>query len=233
MLKVFIFPPDHALLPSFSPYCSKLVFYLTLAKIPFETIQLQSPDSAPKGKLPFIEMDGKRIADSELIIDTLCAHFGDKVDAHLKEEQRHLRTVYTRFFEEHLFWVRLYLAWQPEEHFAIIRPKMLRGVPFFIRPFVLARIRKRILRALDAQGMGRHSVDEVISFGIRAIEALEYFLDDKPYFLGDAPSSLDCTAYAFIGALLYSPIPSPMHKAVQASARFQSYAERMQRLLRQ
>ena len=38
------------------------------------------------------------------------------------------------------------------------------------------------------------------------MDALACLLGDKPYFLGDKPTSIDATAFAFIANMLMSPV---------------------------
>ncbi len=50
--------------------------YLRLTGISHTTVTDGTPFGAPKGKLPYIEHDGKKIGDSGFIIDTSNARSG-------------------------------------------------------------------------------------------------------------------------------------------------------------
>jgi hypothetical protein len=69
-LKVFTFPPDWGL-PTVGPFALKLLAWLELAGLPYEQVYEANPRKGPKGKNPWIELDGVRIGDSEVIIDLL------------------------------------------------------------------------------------------------------------------------------------------------------------------
>jgi glutathione S-transferase len=69
-LKVFTFAPDWGL-PTVGPFALKLLAWLELAGLPYEQVFEVNPRKGPKGKNPWIELDGERIGDSELIIDLL------------------------------------------------------------------------------------------------------------------------------------------------------------------
>ena len=69
-VKLYQFPPAWGL-PNPSPFCMKLEVFLRLAEIPYEVVTWPDPRKAPKGKLPFIEHEGTRIADS---------HFASAID---------------------------------------------------------------------------------------------------------------------------------------------------------
>jgi len=55
---------------------------------PYEVVDTPNPRKAPKGKLPFIEDAGVRIADSSLIVDHLVRTRGVDPDARLDASQR-------------------------------------------------------------------------------------------------------------------------------------------------
>jgi hypothetical protein len=65
-LKVFTFAPDWGL-PTVGPFALKLLAWLELAGLPYEQVYEANPRKGPKSKNPWIELDGERIGDSELI----------------------------------------------------------------------------------------------------------------------------------------------------------------------
>ena len=67
------------------------------------------PQKGPKGKNPWIEIDGERMGDTELIIATLARRSGFDVDAGLTPEQAALSHVVRRLIEEHFHMV---LEWE-------------------------------------------------------------------------------------------------------------------------
>ena len=52
--------------PSLSPFATKLEAYLRFFGINYKTVLEPNLDNAPRGKVPFISVDGVRISDSEL-----------------------------------------------------------------------------------------------------------------------------------------------------------------------
>jgi glutathione S-transferase len=72
-------------LPDISPFVTKVDCYLRMTGLPFQRVRFPLADlgKTPKGKLPIIEDQGKRIADSGFIVDYLKATYGDPLDAHL------------------------------------------------------------------------------------------------------------------------------------------------------
>ena len=54
-----------------SPFCLKIEMALTHLRLDFELETITDPRKAPKGKLPFLIIDGDKLADSELILERL------------------------------------------------------------------------------------------------------------------------------------------------------------------
>lgn len=51
-------------LPNASPFCMKIETYLRMTKLPYETKFIDNPQQAPKGKLPYIQIDGINYPDT-------------------------------------------------------------------------------------------------------------------------------------------------------------------------
>lgn len=58
-----------------------------------------------KGQLPFVELNGKEIADSDIIICELSKHFVKNLDDDLTEEQKVTSHVFQRMLNNHTSWV--------------------------------------------------------------------------------------------------------------------------------
>ena len=87
MLELVTLPPAFGM-RNVSPFCLKVEMLLTALDVPFTLSSERDPRKAPKGKLPYIIVDGKRIADSELIIEYLNGITNGKVFAGLSAEQK-------------------------------------------------------------------------------------------------------------------------------------------------
>ncbi|MEG4115755.1 MULTISPECIES: glutathione S-transferase C-terminal domain-containing protein, partial [unclassified Microcoleus] len=53
------------------------------------------------------------------------------------------------------------------------------------------------------------------------------FLADKPFFMGDQPTSLDATAYAYVGNVIKAPYTSPIVDYVLQRSNLCQHYERM------
>ena len=214
-------------LPNASPFCMKVETYLRMTKLPYDVKFISNPQQAPKGKLPYIQIDGKNYPDSEFIIDELKHRYGDELDKDLTKEQRALAVLIDNVFCERLYWVVVYLRWKTDAGWATIKPAYFGHLPTIPTLFVPAMVRKSMIKALDYQGTGRHGLDEVIHQGCKTIEALTELLGDKPFFFGDKPTSVDATAFAFIANLLMSPVNDSLKQHALKIDTVKAYCDRM------
>jgi glutathione S-transferase len=88
-------------------------------------------------------------------------------------------------------------------------------------------IRRKVLKGLIAQGMGRHSPDEIAELGIRDIDALATLLGDKPYLMGDAPCGADATVAGFLAAAFAPVFETEVRSAAERHVNLIAYVKRM------
>ena len=74
--------------PNPSPFCMKLECFLKMSGLPYRSVPLRNPGEAPKGKGPFVEIEGERIGDSALIIRELERRYGVDPDRDLTAAER-------------------------------------------------------------------------------------------------------------------------------------------------
>lgn len=227
MLKLYQFPSLWEL-PNASPFCMKLETYLRMAKIPFEAVTVFNPRKNPKGKLPCICVDGKKIADSGLIIDYLQQKYGDTLDHHLTQEQKAAALPLRRMLEEHLYWIMVYSRWLDERYWKISEDVFFAHLKGPLRYFIPKLVRRKLCSDLRQQGIGRHSTTEIYQLGIDDLQALSVFLAQHPFCMGNEPSSVDACVYAFLANILQPPIPSPLQDYAKSQKQFLAYCERMQ-----
>jgi glutathione S-transferase len=226
MIKVHQFAPAFGL-PNASPFCMKLETYLRMAGLPFELVNDGNVMKAPKGKLPYIEDNGRAIADTQFIIEHLKQAHGDPLDASMSATERALATAFQRLLEENLYWAVVHTRWIDDAGWVRTRQAFFGALPPLMR-WILPPLARRGLRAeLRGHGMGRHDVAEIHTIACRDVDALADWLGDKPYMLGEQPRSLDASAYAFLANLLWAPIESPIRRHAQARPTLEAYCQRM------
>ncbi len=211
MIKLYQFPSYWGM-PSPSPFCMKVETYLKMTGIAYEPVYTGNPAKAPKGKLPYIEINNAAIADSHIIIEVLEARQAHPLDEHLTPTEKAISLMAKRMLDEHFFWVILYSRWVPKKNWAIIKTTFFSKAPWLIRKYLAKSIRKRVLRSLRLQGMSLHTVKEIYQFGDKDLQALSILLGENLYFFGEKPSTLDACAYAFLAAIMHAPIESPLKR---------------------
>jgi glutathione S-transferase len=227
MITVYQFPPAFGL-PNASPFCMKLETWLRMAGLRYETVNnSRNVMKAPKGKLPFVQIGPQKLTDSSFIIEFLKQRHGDRLDAGLSAVDRAHATAYQRLLEENFYWCMVYTRWADNAGWVHTKQAFFSQLPPPFRWFVAALARRGILANLDSQGMGRHAPDEIHAIGCRDISAVADFLGDKPFMLGDKPSTLDATAFAFLANLLWAPVQSPLLRHAQTRPNLEAYCQRM------
>jgi glutathione S-transferase len=225
-LRVFTFTPDWGL-PSAGPFAIKLLAWLELAGIPYQQVLEDNPRKGPKGKNPWIELDGELIGDSEFIIELLSKRYGIDLDGELNREQKAIGLAWRRTFEEHFHQI---LEWELFEHpagAAYMRERMRSAMPPVIGPFVFSMLRSQLRKQLYARGLARHTPDIIEAKGRADIDALAAFLDDKPFLLGQQPSTADAAVFGLLAPMAYWPMQTPVASYAKSLEAIVSYCDRM------
>ncbi len=225
MIKLYQFAPAWGL-PNPSSFCFKVETYLRMANLPYEIV-LGDLTKAPKGKLPYIEDNGKVIADSNFILDYLKSTYGNPLDAHLTQSETAIALAMKRLIEENLYWGIVYSRWVEPENWEITKRTFFGEFPPVLRSLIPVLARKSMFKSLNGHGIGKHDAAEVYQIGIADLTALSHFLADKPFFMGERPTSLDAVAYGTLANILQTPIKSPLQDAARTFDNFSRYCDRM------
>jgi glutathione S-transferase len=226
VIKLFQFAPAFGL-PNASPFCMKLETYLRMVGLPFELVNNGNVMKAPKRKLPYIDDGGTIVADTSFVIDYLKGRYGDPLDAALSLRERAVATAFQRLIEENLYWAVVHTRWAESAGWEKTRKAFFSTLAPPLRLFVPALARRGLLAEMRGHGMGRHSATEIHAIGCRDVTAIADFLADKPYMLGEQPTSLDATTHAFLANLLWAPVDSPVQRHAQARPTLEAYCQRM------
>jgi len=212
--------------PNMSPFCAKLECYLRMAEIPYKPGSF-SMRHAPKGKIPFVELDGKFMGDSQLIIEELerrLAAEGKKpLDGGLSARDIAFSRVLRRAIEEAMYFVGLYVRWGRDDGYAVVRDEFKKMIPGFVMPIV----RRSQHKKLKAQGTGRHTDEEIMAIGANDWDAIAELLGDRPFVLGDQPRTIDCTVFGFLESILGFPLDTQFKRAAAGHANLVSYRKRI------
>lgn len=225
MITLFRFGPAWHEFGCVSQFVLKVETYLRMADIEFQTksLGIGFAENAPKGKLPYIEHGGTRIADSSFIIDYLKEQFGDPLDGALSAADQAKGHIIKRMIEEHIWWVMARERWWSPEN------------PYWDTPGLLKELERADFEAAreDSQrkciehGVGAFTDDELDKRGRQDLAALSTLLGQQPYVLGDQPSSVDATVYAFLWQILHAPYASQLKDAAGEQENLVAYSQRI------
>lgn len=194
--------------PCISPFVTKTIYYMRMAGIPHQVRRLdlsRLQQDAPYGKLPFIEDDGVKVADSTAIIQYLRKYADLDRDASAVEKAQIL--AWNRMIDEHTYWCAVIQPrWGEDANWEIYVPIIFGAtpVPLEVRQ-VLDEFRKLILSEFVGHGMGRLPAEVVYARARADTEAFSDFLGSKQYFMGDKLRSVDANLLSMLNHVIHSP----------------------------
>lgn len=226
MITLFQFPAALNV-PNPSPFCLKVETYLRLTGLEYQVKSLRNPGKGPKGKLPFIKLDDEVIADSAIILRTLQERLDLPLDAHLDAAGRGRALAITRLCDEHLAPLMVYFRWLDDRGWAELEPVFFGTLPWPLRALVPKLVRSKIRKAQLAQGLARHSGEELLTFAAEDLQALSDLLGAAPYFGGLQPCSADAAAYGVLANLIHSSLNNPLSQLAREYPLLVAYCERL------
>lgn len=219
--------------PDVSPFVFKLVTWLRMSGIEHR-VQVGNPLLAPKGKVPYVDDEGRKLADSSLIIEHLKGEgrgaplAGDR----LAPRDAAIATAFKGMIEGELYFVLTYTRWIEDAGFSLYRKAIARsiaalGVPSLLAPAAASVMRREFASQIRKQGMGRHDPETVHAFGRKQLDAVADHLAGNPYFMGDEPGTIDATVFAFVDSFLGTPLCPPLRDHVRSRENLVGYCTRM------
>jgi glutathione S-transferase len=214
-------------LPSIGPFSLKLEAYLRITAIAYTAVIDATPFKGPKGKLPWIEHEGKKIGDSGFIIEYLEQRFGCNPNASLSAAERGIALAMRRLLEENLYWTMVFDRWMVAQNWPTAKSAILGVVPNPMRQLIAPIARRGVRRQLEGHGIGMHSPEEIHAIGVKDVGAVADFLGEKPYLMGATPTEIDAVAYGILANIMQVPIVSPVKDAALGHANLVAFIDRM------
>ncbi|KAK6187004.1 hypothetical protein SNE40_006258 [Patella caerulea] len=178
--------------PSLTPFAVKLETYMRMAKLQYTNSHRRK--RSKKGKVPFIEFNGQEVNDSSLIIEFLNEKLNIDLNSHLTPSERGIARAFQKMAEENLYWCVVLHRWIYDNRDWIMK---LVGVPKIMAWLPVRLVKKQT----EAQGIGRHSYEEMVRIEEGDLRAMSEFLDTKPFFFGDNPCETDCALFGQLSQL--------------------------------
>ncbi|MBL4693549.1 MAG: glutathione S-transferase family protein [Magnetovibrio sp.] len=229
MIELHQFAPSYNL-PNASPFCMKVETLLRMAGLDYHVSIVKDPSTLPKNKAPIIIDDGKTIADSTLIAEHLQTHYDVNFDENLTDDEKASAHMIQVMLEERTYWVLAYSRWIDPVNWKGVKEVYFGRIPMPMRMAVSKLAQKSMTRNLQGHGIGRHDPEDIYALGISDIQTLATVMKDKPFVMGNKPSLVDATVYAFLANLFVDGVNSPLKAAAEEVPAFKAYVARMTEL---
>jgi glutathione S-transferase len=225
LITLYTFGPYFGL-PDGSPFVIKAMLLLKMAGLDYAQDR-NGYGKAPKGKLPYIDDDGEKIADSTFIRLHIEKKYGFDYDSGLTGEQKATGWALEKLCEDHLYWLMIADRWFDDANFKKGPAHFFDALPAPIRPLVGALIRRKMRSAALAQGLYRHSPEQRRELARRGLSAGATLLGDKNFLFGETPHGADATLGAFAMGALCPLFDGPVREEAEKWPNLVAYAERI------
>lgn len=224
MITLYTFGPNFGL-PDPSPFVTKADVLMKMSGMEYRT-DTSGFNKAPKGKLPYINDDGRIIADSTFIREHLETRHGIDFNRGLPPAERAIGWALERMCEEHLYWCIVEARWMVKDNFRKGPKRFFDPVPAMVRPLIIAKFRRDLNRSLCGQGLGRHSRAEIEKLAACDLAAISDYLGDKAFLFGAEPHAADASVFASVLSALCPHFDTPIRTAAEGHANLIAYRDR-------
>lgn len=209
-----------------SPFCIKLEVLLKMGSVAYES-KPADMRRAPKGKIPYVRWeDGALMGDSQLILQRLRESNASLRDTHLTEHERATGHAVRRMIEEATYFAGLHVRWLRDASWPTTQAAFKKILPAPIALF-LPLIRSNVRKSARAQGTARHDEKTIDDMACADWSSVAAIMGDKKFLLGDQPSTVDATVFAFLESTLCFPIESPIAAHIKKQPNLVAFHARM------
>jgi glutathione S-transferase len=118
------------------------------------------------------------------------------------------------------------MRWGIDENFENGPAHFFDRAPEAIRDKIRQGARAKVLGYLQAQGMGRHTADEIAALGQRTLDALAALLGKRRWLMGDEPTGTDAAMTGMLATLLNPALDSALRQIGLGHANLAAYIDR-------
>ena len=182
--KVYLYQSNRTpRLPSLFPRELLLESWLKLQGVPYENINL-SRLSAKKERLPFVELNGEKMAGADLLAK-LADKFEKNLSSHLSQEQLNIEHAMVKMVENHLYW--FVMDWRTETEDNTLKAYNLNLPAYFdsrLPPAVLnlhfkLNVCKKVQKQRREQGL-----TNLVQLAKEDLKVLSEMLAEKDFMFG-------------------------------------------------
>ncbi len=223
----------HTMPPAFgqrsaSPFCLKAEMALTHLGFDFTIQESMELRKSPKRK-PWLEDNGKVVADSDLILCYLNTKTDGGLFGHLTPQQIGIGTSFVRLAEDHLYWLILASRWLDDDWFVNIRRDFFGSLPAHIGWLIsrIARLQMRFFYRLH-DGLGRHCRAEQIQLLRNDLDAIAGQVSAEGFITGPELCVYDFGVATMLAAGIDSTPDTWVSEIANRYTVLRDYAEKVQ-----
>lgn len=196
-------------IPVVSAFCLKLESWLKLHNIKYENVDHKMKMRSKKGLLPFVELNGEEINDSNHIIEMLSEKFEKKMPMELSADQKNIQHAMITMVENHFHWA--VTQWASRDINNMLKGyKMDLATAFGTKlPAALMNFYfkhtylRKSLKKIKAQGLSATSNEEMEAMGKEDMDVLSNMLGEKQFLFGDEPALLDLVVFGQMAPIVF------------------------------
>lgn len=223
--RVYLFVFDHGgIVPNPSPACFKLESFLRAEGIDYEIVPWSPHRSMPTGQMPWIELNGEVICDSNVIIKRLAEHFS------LKLHENAVSMAALRLVESSTYWQMVYYRWYVEDGWSVVKELFFGSLPLPLQLVIGNQQRAYYAGLAWSQSIARHHPADIAVMAEEDIDCVAGLLGRDQWFGGAIrPSVTDHAVFGCLENLLQFPIDTPHRAVIQEHQNLLAFCDRMRR----
>jgi glutathione S-transferase len=215
MLTLFSYPGLFGVADN-NPYGLKVFAFLKLCGLAFRHEHIVDTAEAPRGQLPYLLDDERKIGDSDAIIAHLIERYRLPIDNGLTAAQRHTHLMVRRTLDD-LYWVMSYSRWKDDRFWPRFRDAFLAEYPS-TGVATLDAARDYNFKRYHYQGIGRFEPEAAYDRGLADLEVLASLVPAHGFVFGPTPCSLDAALYGFVANIHFFEIDTPLRRFIATRA---------------
>ena len=211
--------------PSFSPFCVKAMCLLQMTGLDWKRKDVAVPRNTPHGRLPVL-LDGDQvIADSSFIQRHLEAK-GVDFNPGLSAAQKARSHALIRMVEENLRCGLVTDRWLDDDNWLWLRQTFFGGMPGPLKAIVPNIVRKKVRKAMQAQGIAQFDEPDRLARLGADLAALTVVLGDQRFLFGDAPTAADAAILPVLSMINGLPNDTGLRRLMRTNAALVAYVDR-------
>lgn len=218
---------------TYSPPCGKAQMALRFKRQRFTIRSLMSPSQVkkinPRGRVPFLRIDGQTFPDSSELAAELDRRFPDPPLAPSDPARAAEARLLEDWVDDTLYWYLVYLRWIVPDNWALFVEEIFAVLPAPVR-WLAPRFARREVRArLAGQGTGGKPEAVVRAELEQALDDIALRLGDQPFLQGGQPTLADIAVCAFVDQVRVPALTPRIAAAADARTALVAWSERVHR----